>query len=61
MRKYGTIDNIDFKNRGFSIYELAYEYTLSDYGRSKSVYVNNMKELRKAIADFINEDRYGQG
>jgi hypothetical protein len=61
MRRYGQIDGVDFDKVGFNIYNLAFEYTLREFEgdiavRKKSVYVNNMKELREEIKKFNEED-----
>lgn len=50
MRNYGMIGDTIYRNQGFKIRQLAYEYKLS-HGDSEVtfVYVQNMKELKQQI------------
>lgn len=57
MRTHGVISEVNFQLKGWKVQCLAYEYALWDYDRSKTVYADSMKELRKHIEQFIG-DRY---
>lgn len=56
MRAYGEIAEVCFDRKGWSIYALAYEYTIWDGYRAKRVYVNSMRELKDEINTFIQEE-----
>lgn len=62
MRRFGQIDGVDFDKQKFCIRNLAFEYALREYQgdvavKKKLVYVTNMKELRKEIQIF-NEEQH---
>ena len=55
MRKYGQIQDVDFRHQGYDIYNLAQKYKLISYHGTKFVYVNSMAELKEEIAIFNEE------
>jgi len=57
MRKYGEIDGVLFVNEGFDIYNLLYKFKININGDVSRIYVSNMKDLRKQIADKITEEK----
>lgn len=58
MKRYGDIGNVRFRRVGWSIKALSYHYYLIKDGQNKSVYVNNMRELKNEIALFDEERNY---
>lgn len=61
MRTYGEINGVSFKKIRFSIYAHSYEYKLNDGYSSKTVYADNMTELKKEISLFNGEAEHEQG
>lgn len=59
MRSYGEINDVLFSRQGFDVYNLAYKYSLSYYNHVKTVFVNNMKELKQEISTFKVESEQG--
>ena len=58
MKSYGEIEEVMFRRIKWCVYNLAFEYKLMKYDTNKLVYVDSMKELRREIAGFINDDHY---
>lgn len=56
MRKYGTVDEVDYNRGTWCPSNQGYAYTLRKDGARKVVYVNNRRELHDQIQKFIQED-----
>lgn len=60
MRRHGYIAGVSFVKTGWSIYNLAYEYRLTEGEGSHVVYVNSMAELKQEIRKIVGDYHYEQ-
>lgn len=58
MPTHGIIDDVEYRLQKWCIRNLAYEYKIRKDGQSVTVYIDNLKDLRHKIAEFLLEFEY---